>query len=418
MPPPVQKVAVRGIGILSPGKAIGVEAFRQMISDGRSAIAPVSRFDTADLSAHRAGLLEDFNPKDFIAPMKLRRMNNLSRMGLAASRLALTDAAIDPAALSGEGTGISIGTSFGPVQTSVDYMQEYVEKGASLAPPQLFAESVANAPGSHIAIDLECRGFNITFTQRESSALVALMYAASQIVKGTVRGALAGGVEEMNEMTFSVLDRMAALAHAEEGIPEEARPFDRRRNGLVVGEGAAMFILGFSETPTTGALPPGSNARGIYGYLSGFGIAKDPTAEISSWGTDADAVIRAMAGALEDAGITAADVDAIWASANSSIRGDRLEYRAIQQMFGSHVPPVVATKGYFGEYTAAGGLQVATAMLALRDQKLPASPGFTSGEDEMTMEIVQKPRDCQLRHILINSLSAGGGIVSAVVSSE
>src|SRR5204863_6568800 len=148
----------------------------------------------------------------------------LSRYAVAAARLAIDDSG---AALATE-SGVALGTAFGPVQTSVDYMQEYVAKGAALAPPQLFAESVANAPGSHIAIEFDLRGFNVTLTQRESSLLAAAMFASSQIVKGTVPSGIIGGVEEVNEMVFSVLDRLGALAHAEDGLSEQMRPFDRR----------------------------------------------------------------------------------------------------------------------------------------------------------------------------------------------
>src|ERR1700731_3483973 len=104
-------------------------------------------------------------------------------------------------------------------------MPEYVAKGTALAPPQLFAESVANAPGSHVGIEFGLRGFNITVTQRESSALAALMYASTQIVKGMVPAAVVGGVEEVNEMAFGVLDRLGALAHANGSVDECARPF-------------------------------------------------------------------------------------------------------------------------------------------------------------------------------------------------
>src|ERR1041384_4149019 len=140
----MSRVAVTGIGVVAPG-AIGVGAFRELLASGRT--------------------------------------------GVAAAKRALDDAgSVDPAT-----TGVAIGTAFGPVQTSVDYMREYVEKGASLAPPQLFAESVENAPGSHIAIEWGLRGFNVTVTQRESSALAAAMHGASQIVKGAVTAAGVGG---------------------------------------------------------------------------------------------------------------------------------------------------------------------------------------------------------------------------------
>src|SRR5512140_2383980 len=120
------RVAITGIGVVAPG-AIGIEAFRAMLRGGQSAVAKVDRFDTSGLTAHRAALLRDFKARDYIAPMKLRRMHALSRYAMAAAKLALHDPhtpLADPAA-----TGVPLGTAFGPVQTSVDYLQEYVDKG-------------------------------------------------------------------------------------------------------------------------------------------------------------------------------------------------------------------------------------------------------------------------------------------------
>jgi 3-oxoacyl-(acyl-carrier-protein) synthase len=390
------RVPITGIGVIAPG-AIGTDAFRALLAEGRSAVAGVERFDTAGLGAHRAALVRDFKPRDFIAPLKMRRMNGLSRLGVAAAKLAIDDSGgnVDP------NTGVAMGTAFGPVQTSVEYMKEYVEKGAALAPPQLFAESVANAPGSHIAIEWGLRGFNVTITQRESSALAAAMYAASQLMKGTVSAALIGGVEEANEMLFSVLDRLGALAHSENGFSEAPRPFDRRRNGIALGEGGAVLVAG-------------AGTRKPYGWMSGFGIARDTSASISDWGTGHESVAAAMRAAIGDAEIAVADIDAIYASANGSRKGDALEQRAIESLFGSRVPAVVATKGAFGEYAAGGALQLAAALLAIDEQILHPS----AGAEECDLPVNRARRSAALRHVLVNSLSAGGGIVCAVVSRE
>jgi len=396
----MSRVAVTGIGVVAPG-AIGIESFRALLDAGTSAIAPVERFDTEGLSAHNAALVVDFKARDYIPAMKLRRMNTLSRYAVSATRLAIDDAGVSLP----NDAGVAIGTAFGPVQTSVDYMQEYVAKGAALAPPQLFAESVANAPGSHIAIEHDLRGFNVTVTQRESSLLAAAMFASGQIVKGTVPSAIIGGVEEVNEMVFAVLDRVGALAYAEGELPEAMRPFDRRRNGMSIGEGSAIFVA------------EAEPAREPYGWIAGFGIARDTTASISDWGTGDVQVAAAMQAAIDDAGITIADIDAIYASANGTKRGDRLEIGAIQRMFGDGVP-VVATKGYFGEYAAGGGLQFAAALLAMRDQKLHSSFGFGEADPEMRFTPVRESRPAKLRNILVNSISAGGGIVCAVISKE
>jgi 3-oxoacyl-(acyl-carrier-protein) synthase len=364
----MSRVPITGIGVIAP-RAIGIEAFRALLASGESSIAPIDRFDTSELSAHKAALVRDFKPREFIHPMKMRRMNALSRLAVAAAKLAVDDFG-SPL---GANTGVAMGTAFGPVQTSVEYMQEYVEKGAALAPPQLFAESVANAPGSHIAIEWGLQGFNVTFTQRESSALAAAMYACTQLMKGSVEAALIGGVEEVNEMLFSVLDRIGALAH------DAALPFDPNRDGISIGEGGVVLVAG-AEAGT----------RAPYGWLSGFGMARDRTASISDWGSDAEALVSAMRAALEDAELEAGDVDAIYASANGSLRGDALEQRALEAFLPGK--PVVATKGIFGEYAAGGALQLVAALLAVEEQRY--------------------------RHVLVNSLSAGGGIVCAVVSGE
>ncbi|MDQ3284100.1 MAG: hypothetical protein M3Q69_22090 [Acidobacteriota bacterium] len=386
----MSRIPVSGIGVVAPG-AIGVDAFRELLASGRSAISAVDRFDTTGLIAQSAALVRDFKPKEFIAPMKMRRMNALSRLCVAAAKLAIADCGASLEA----NTGVALGTAFGPVQTSVEYMQEYVEKGAALAPPQLFAESVANAPGSHIAIEWGLRGFNVTVTQRESSALAAAMYASMQLVKGSVNAALIGGVEEANEMLFSVLDRVRALA------PDAARPFDDQRNGVSLGEGSAILVLG-------------AGSRKPYGWLSGFAMARDTTASGSDWGSDANAVAHAMKSAVDDAELSLDSIDAVYASANGSLRGDALEAAALTQLFGASLPPVVATKGIFGEYAAGGALQLAAALLALDEQRLHTSVGFERGP----IAVNREARDANLRHILVNSLSAGGGVVCAVISRE
>lgn len=396
----MNRVAITGIGTVAPG-AVGIDAFRALLASGVSGIAPVERFDTEGLTAHNAGLIRDFKAKEFIPPMKMRRMNMLSRMAVAAAKMAVTDAGATPS----PETGVVLGTSFGPVQTSVDYMQEYVEKGAALAPPQLFAESVANAPGSHIAIESNFRGFNVTVTQRESSALAAAMYAASQIVKGTVPAAMTGGVEEVNEMIFSVLDRVGTLAHRNGTADEAARPFDRRRNGMSIGEGSAVLLA------------EGNPEGKVYGWLAGFGIGRDTTASISDWGTDAGSVVHAIESAIRDAEITIGDIDAIYASANGTRRADDVEGRALAQLFGDRTP-VVATKGYFGEYAAGGALQLVAALLALDEQALHASANCDEPDPELRIDVVRERRSAPLRNVLVTSLSAGGGIICAVLSTE
>jgi len=399
------RIAITGIGVIGPGGAIGIDAFAAMLRDGRSAIAPIEKFDTGGARSHLGAVVTDFKVKDFIPMMKARRMNNLSRMGLASAKLAIEASSLKGLGLEKTDVGVAMGTAFGPVQTSVDYMREYLEKGPALAPPQLFAESVANAPGSHVAIEHGFEGFNVTFTQREGSFLTALMYASQQMMKGVTRAAVCVGVDELNDVLFGVLDRVGALAHAAGSSAEAMRPMDARRTGFVLGEGSASLVLQRdSEGPAE-----------VKAWVSGLGVARDPSATISDWGTEPEAGVAAMRHAIEDAGLSISEIDAVFASANGSVKGDRVEMLALEELFGESVP-VVAIKGAFGEYAAAGGLQVVAAVVALGDQALPASVGFEAAEDGCGVNIVASRTAKPLRHVLVNAFSAGGGIVSAVLS--
>jgi 3-oxoacyl-(acyl-carrier-protein) synthase len=170
---------------------------------------------------------------------------------------------------------------------------------------------------------------------------------------------------------------------------------------MALGEAGAVLVAG-------------GGARKPYGWLAGFGIGRDTTASISDWGLDHESVAAAMRAAIDDAGISVEQIDAVYASANGSLRGDALEEGALRSLFGERMPPVVATKGLFGEYAAGGALQIAAALIALEEQKLHRSPGFEEGD----LPVTRETRDTELRHVLVNSLSAGGGVVCAVLSRE
>jgi 3-oxoacyl-(acyl-carrier-protein) synthase len=400
------RVAIAGLGVVAP-EATGAEPLRHLLISGRSVSAEIDRFDTSGFRSHNGAVVRDFDPRAFIPAAMSRRMNQLSRFGVASARLAIDDAG-DAGEIPERGNaGVAVGTMFGPVDTSVRYLTEYRKRGASLAPPQLFAESVANAPGSHIAIVHRFRGFNLTFTQREGSALTALTYAAMQIAKGSASAALAGGVEEITEVTYGVLERIGALAHRDERGPEEARPFDAKRNGFLMGEGGMMTLL---------VGDPGE--RRPWGWVAGFAIGRDLTATGSNWGKDPQAARSVMARAIEDAKLDVSGIDAVFASANGSRGGDGVEAEALRALFGDACPPVVASKGVFGEYAAGGGVQIASALLALRHGELYPSVGFSSAEPGLELPVTMRYEQRPLRSVLINAISAGGGIISAVLARD
>lgn len=400
------RIAVSGIGIVGPGAA-GIGALRDLLRSGRSAVEEVSRFDCSGFRSKYGAFVNGFQPKDSIPAARMRRMNQLSRFAVASAKAALDDAGAGAEVPGWEHGGVAIGTMFGPVETSVKYLDEYRARGAALAPPQLFAESVANAPGSHVAIQYGLRGFNLTFTQREGSAMTAVAAAAMQLAKGKAPVALAGGVDEINDITYGIYDRIEALARAVDGGAEAAKPFDRNRNGLVLGEGGAMMLL----LADPGELP-------VYGWIAGFAQGRDQSAGLSDWGNDSDAVERVMRRAIEDAGITEGDIDVVFASANGNRKCDALEAKALMSLFGDGCPAVVATKGVFGEYAAGGGLQIASALLGVRYGEIYPSVGFSENEEGVDLPVSTRLENREIRYALVNSLSAGGGLISMVFSRE
>lgn len=400
---PEASVAVTGCGIVSPG-AVGYEQFVSMLRGGESAIAPIEEFSQLGYRSRAGGRVTDFQAKDFIKPAKLRRLNRLSRFGLAAASMAISSARLELP--EEQPVGVALGTSFGPVETSVNYMEEYLEKGPSLAPPQLFAESVANAPGSHIAIEWSLKGFNVTFTQRETSALTAAGYAALRVASGAVHHALIGGVEEINDVLYGVLDSMGALARSRSEGNELVRPFDARRNGLLPGEGGAVLVL--ERAPRAGVLC----------WIRGWASGRDVTAPLAGWGTGSAAVARVMREAIADASLDPGSIDAVCASANGSVPGDLLEARALEQVFDREIPPVFAPKSFFGEYAGGGALQLAAAVAAVDQQTVWSTPGFEQSLEEVEMPVAGGGEGVELRHVLVNSLAAGGNVVSMVLSRE
>lgn len=393
---------VTGIGSILPD-AIGIEALQSRLREGRAVLAPLERFDTSRWKSHLGGVLRDFRPRDFIPVMKMRRMNELSRMAMASTRIAIDAAKVESTTWKRGEVGVAIGTMFGPVRTSVEYMDAYLTHGPALAPPQLFAESVANAPGSHIAIEYGFEGFNLTFTQRESSFMAALVHAVIQLRRGRVAAAVVGGVDELNEVSYEVLARAGALAR-DEGSGEAMRPFDRRRNGLVPSEGAVSLIV--EAQPRNGALAA----------VRGIGIARDATAPISDWGSDHEAIVRAARRSMADADVSGGEIAAVYASANGSRRGDRVERLALEALFGDDVPPVTAVKGVFGEYAAGSALPLTAACLALSSGEVHPTAGFELPEEGAKFSPVRSPSPLKGGHILVLSVSAGGGIVAAVLS--
>ncbi len=324
-------------------------------------------------------------------------MSPPSKLAVAAARQALRCAGwtdTDEAR-----TAVVVATAFGPSTNTEGLLKQILCESPESASPSLFTESVANAPAAQIAIALKARGPSLTVCQREAGPLIALGRAAAEVAAGHARRALAGSVDEMTPLLHALLDRFGALARSGRDGEEMARPFDRRRNGFLAGEGATLVTLETAEDLKE------RGGRALARVL-GFGSAFDPTADPAGWGTGAGPLARGLLRTLARAGLKPGDVDLIVSGAGGAWEGDWLEAEVLQAAWeGSTLPPIVAPKAITGEY---GGGLLGAAVLAAAGSPF----GPTAGFGQMDPELGIVPHDGsplpKPSVVLVTSLAVGG----------
>jgi 3-oxoacyl-[acyl-carrier-protein] synthase II len=400
-----QRVVLTGIGCISCF-GIGHRSFADAIVAGRSGIRPISAFDTSGCRSHRAATIDGFDPAAFIPPLKLRRIDGVGRLALACTRLLIDDASLAIGSAGTDDVGVSLGTYTAGLDSTVEYLQGLSTFGPTGVPALLFSNTVSNAPASLCAIEHGLRGPNVTFNQREASSLAALAYAASIIGDGRVAAMLSGGTDRLEETFFKVHDRFRALSPMRGGEEEIARPFDRRRNGFVLGEAGVLLLLERADTAA------GRSARS-YGEILGVGITASAT-RLNAWPADPSGIARAVRLALADAETEPGDIEMVVAAANGS-RLDQIEAEAICDVFGDRGVPVVSVKGAIGESGAAGSAGVVTGLLALAAGVVPPTAGFGEADAAAGVNVSSEARPARGGTFLVNAAASGGTHCTLVV---
>ena len=406
-----QRVLITGLGSVS-GAGCGREALERQIAKARLLLAEVDRssglHEERD-GSRRAALVEQTNFMPWLSPMAARRMSRPSRFAVAAARLALEDAALELDEAERATAAVGLATSFGPTDFSERIIKSIYDSGPESASPALFTESVANAPAAQVALALQILGPNIMVTQREAGPLIAVASIAREVASGRSSVGLAGGVDEVNPLLHAVLDRFGALAVPDESGDEAARPFDRRRAGFNVAEGASVVVLESEERARRRGARPLATLRLA---VSGF----DPESPVAGWSSAPDTLARRLRKEFEREGLGVRDVDRIVSGASGSRRGDRLEGLVLRSVFGEgDLPPIQAPKGVVGEY---GGGHLAAAILAAAGRRF----GPTAGFEEVDPEIGIVPHDGRdlepPRVVLVSALAAGGAAAWLVLEAE
>ncbi len=358
----MEEIVITGIGIIS-ACGIGKEAFWKNCLEGRSGIHPIQSFDTSAYRSHLGAEAQGFNPKDFMPPLKYRRMSRVSRLAVAASIEAIKDGGLKVSPETGPSIGVVLGTGYGSTAQTDEFFVGMLKEGPEGANPSLFPDTVPNAPASQVSIYHGLQGPNTTFSHNEVSGEQAMAYAFRLLQEDRAQTVLAGGVDELSFVlfhSFAVLHALSLKEEHEEGM----RPFDWKRNGRVLGEGAGILVLEKeSRAKERGAR--------VYGALVACSSNGSPV------GTPATRPGRSKwPGPWKRPCVMPEfrpEVDYLSAAANSTQELDRAEAKAIQKIFrgGRVFPAVSSLKGHTGDFCASGSVRAAAVLLAMQQAKIP-----------------------------------------------
>ena len=406
------RVVITGLGVVSPNSGVGKEAFSRAISAGVSGIRKISLFDTAPYKVKTAGEVKDFDPQAVLGRGGLRVLDRGTKLLCCAVKTALEDARINISEENSRTIGIAAGNTMGSLQSICDFDKVALSEGPQYVNPSLFPNTVINAQVSQASIRFKIKGFNVTISNGFSAGLDALIYAANFIRLGRKKIILAGGVEEFCEQTFIGFYKAGFLSEAKEGKPELSCPFDQRRNGAVLGEGAAVLVLEELDS----ALQRGAR---IFAELKGGGTFFDGS-RIDKYKRGGRGLAFAMRLSLEKASLSPQGIDYLSCGANSTAEGDELEARAVREVFGKspRMPAASCLKSMLGEsFSAAGALQSAAAVCAIEKQIVPPTLNYQEKDPLCDVALVTEKADSRrVDNVLINAFGPGGSNTSVVIS--
>jgi len=405
-----RRIAITGLGIIA-ANGIGKPAFWKNLEAGISGIKPITIFDTSRTRSKLAGEISDFRPEMYLGPKGLRNLDRATKIALVAAKLTFDDASLQVTEENSDDIGFSLGTTLGSVWSISEFDKEALKEGPRSVNPARFPNTVMNSPASQISIKFNIKGFNTTISSGFSSSLDAISYAADFIKLGRVKTVLAGGVEELCLQTFLGFYKIGHLAGSRPGKTELNCPYDRRRNGIVLGEGAAMLILEEWEHAIE------RNAR-IYGEILGYGSAFDPRSK-NIYNPKGNGAAEAMNIALEDAALRPEAIGYISSTANSTLDCDVMEARAIKRVFGkrAHEVPVSSVKSTVGEcFSASGALGAAAGIFTLSEDAIPPTINYEVKDRRCDLDyVVNKCRKKRVNNILVNSNTPTGMNASLIL---
>jgi 3-oxoacyl-[acyl-carrier-protein] synthase II len=399
-----RRVVVTGIGLVS-SLGIGTDANWAALTAGRSGIGTITKFDASQFATRIAGEVKGFDPLAFIEKKDVKKMDIFIQYAIAASQFAMDDSRLDVTPELAPRVGVFIASGIGGFTTIEREHKALLDGGPRKISPFFIPSAIINLAAGQVSIRYGAKGPNSATCTACSASAHAIGDAFEIILRGAADVMIAGGSEAaITPMGIGGFGALRALSTRNSEPERASRPFDKDRDGFIVGEGAGVLILEEYER---------AKARGarIYAELVGYGMSADAY-HITAPSEDGDGAFRVMRAAIESAGVTPDRVDYINAHGTSTPQGDQLETLAIKRCFGDHAKDIAvsSTKSMTGHLLgAAGGLEAGITVLAVHNQCAPPTINLDHPDESCDLDYIpHKCRALKIDYALSNSFGFGG----------
>lgn len=401
-----KRVVVTGYGLITP-IGIGNEENWNSLVNGISGIdfIPAERLDTTDLPVKFAGLIKDFDPGKYVDPKSVKRHENFVTYAIVASQMALDMAEFDAEKFDLDRCGTCVGSGIGGFQAIEETTRAYDARGVKKISPFFIPTSIINMASGGVSIQFGFKGPNLSIVTACTTGTHSIGEAAKIIQRGDADVMLAGGTESsITPLAIGGFSNMKALSKRNDDPKAASRPFDKDRDGFVMGEGCGIMVLESLEH---------AQARGakIYGEFAGYGASADAH-HMTAPDETGDGAIRCMRAAIKDAGIELTDVDYVNAHGTSTPFNDKGESLALSTVFGEHAKnlKISSTKSMTGHLLgAAGSVEGIYCCMAIEKSIIPPTINLDNQDPDCTLDYVpNKAQEKEIKYALSNSFGFGG----------
>jgi len=399
-----RRVVVTGVGFVLP-QGIGIDTVWEQICEGVSGIGLITKFDTTGFETRIAAEVKDFRPEDFIELKELKKMDIFIHYALAATRIALNDSGLEISEENSERIGVIVGAGLGGLTTIEKYHKVLLERGPQRITPFFIPMLIANEASGQIAIRHGAKGPNLCVVTACATGAHCIGDAFRYIQHGEADAVIGGGVEAtITPLAVAGFNAMKAISTRNEEPQRASRPFDRDRDGFVIGEGSAIMILEELEHART-------RGAKIYGEIIGYGCNSDAY-HLAAPDPDGDGAARCIQLALKDAKISPEEVNYINAHGTSTELNDLTETIAIKRVFGDYAYklPISSTKSMTGHLLgAAGSTEAIFSVFSIRDGVIPPTINYENLDPRCDLDFVpNEARQGEVKIAISNSFGFGG----------